>query len=155
MSAPRGSVALLATAVAVLGSCGGEAIENGVEDTASSLPSSSTTVLWRALGEWSGRGDRQTESFEIASGALRLTWSAQDGGQPGAGTLRVGLHSAISGRPLETVVDRVGAGSDTVRLTAGPRVAYLLIESSGLDWRVGLEEGVASHEGSTGRGTVR
>ncbi|HUF75054.1 MAG TPA: hypothetical protein VMM35_02190, partial [Longimicrobiales bacterium] len=90
------------------------------------------------------RGDRQTESFEIASGALRLTWSAQGEQEPGAGTLRVSLHSAISGRPLETVVEHAGVGSDTVRLTAGPRVAYLLMESSGVQWTVRLEEGVAS-----------
>jgi hypothetical protein len=155
VSALRGSIALLATAVAVFGSCGGDAIEEGGENPASSEPPSSTTVLWRALGEWTGKGDRQTESFEIASGALRLMWSAQDEDQRGARTLRVSLHSAISGRPLETIVDGVGAGSDTVRLTAGPRVAYLLIESSGLDWRVGLEEGVASHTRGTGRDTAR
>lgn len=52
------------------------------------------------------------------------------------------LHSAISGRPLETVVEHTGVGSDTVRLTAGQRVAYLLIESRGVEWRVGLQEGV-------------
>ena len=144
MSAPRGSVAFLATAVAVLGSCGGEPVGDGEGDAASSPPPTSTTVLWRELGEWTGRGDRQTESFEIASGALRLRWSAREEARPGAGSLRVSLHSAISGRPLEMIVDRVGAGSDTVRLTAAPRVAYLLIESIGLDWRVGLEEGVAS-----------
>ena len=153
MRPQRGSVALLATAVALLASCGGEPVEKGGGDPASSAQPSSATILWRTLGAWTGRGDRQTESFEIASGALRLTWSARGESQPGPGGLRVSLHSAISGRLLEVIVDHGGAGSDTVRLTAGPRVAYLLVESSGLDWRIGLEEGVASHPRGTGRGT--
>ena len=80
----------------------------------------------------------------MSSGALRLTWSAREEAAPGAGTLRVDLHSAISGRPLEAIVDHVGVGSDTVRFSAGQRVAYLRIESSGVDWRVVLEEGVAA-----------
>ena len=28
------------------------------------------------LGTWSGRGDRQTDSFDVATGALRLRWEA-------------------------------------------------------------------------------
>ena len=51
------------------------------------------------------------------------------------------LHSAISGRPLETVVEASGPGADTVHLAAEPRVAYLLIESDRADWLLTLEEG--------------
>jgi hypothetical protein len=56
----------------------------------------------------------------------------------------VSLHSAISGRLLQTVVEVRGTGADTVRFAAGPRVAYLLIESDGVEWQVGLDEGVMS-----------
>ncbi|HSH74248.1 MAG TPA: hypothetical protein VLA09_00975, partial [Longimicrobiales bacterium] len=45
-------------------------------------------------------------------------------------------------RPLETIVDAHGAGAGTAYVAADPRVAYLLIESEALDWRVTLEEGV-------------
>jgi hypothetical protein len=130
----------------VLAACRGEPPDDGA--AASGGPPASTTLLWRELGEWTGRGDRQTESFEIASGALRLSWRTEGEVEPGAGTLRISLHSAISGRLLVAIVDHAGVGSDTVRLTAGPRVAYLLIESTGVGWAVALEEGVAARTGA-------
>jgi len=68
-------------------------------------PAGATT--WHPLGTWSGRGDRQTESFEVTTGALRLTWETR-AASTGAGTFRVALHSAISGRPLQTIVERQG-----------------------------------------------
>ena len=104
-----------------------------------------TSLVWQPLGTWFGRGGRQTESFDITTGSLRLTWEAlaeSDPDAPGTGRFRVALHSAISGRPLQTIVDTIGAGTDTARVGAEPRVAYLRIESKQIDWRVTLEEGV-------------
>jgi hypothetical protein len=64
-----------------------------------------------------------------------VIWAAQ-------GRFKLTLHSAISGRPLETIADVDRAGADTVRVAAEPRVAYLLIESDQLGWSITLEEGV-------------
>jgi hypothetical protein len=105
---------------------------------------SATTTTWHTLGAWSGRGGRQTESFDITSGALRVSWKTSSDAPDTRGAFRVELHSAISGRPLETVVDVEGVGADTVRVAASPRVAYLLIESDDVDWTITLEEGVAT-----------
>jgi hypothetical protein len=105
-------------------------------------------TLWRSLGTWSGRGNRQTESFDVTSGAMRLAWETHGEGAAGTGWLRVSLHSAISGRPLQVIVDTRGIDSDTTRLVADPRVAYLLIESERVDWRLTLEEGVATSSGA-------
>jgi hypothetical protein len=55
---------------------------------------------------------------------------------------RVSLHSAISGRSLQTVVDATGTGKDTSFLQDDPRVSYLVIESRNLDWTATLEEAV-------------
>ena len=85
------------------------------------------------LGTWSGRGSSQTGSFDVTSGALRVTWEARESGAPGAGRLRVDLHSAISGRPLQTVVDVRGAGADTAYVADEPRVSYLQIDAHGVD----------------------
>lgn len=71
----------------------------------------------------------------MTTGSLRLVWRAD-------GRLRVTLHSSISGRPLQTVVDMEHAGADTVRFAAEPRVAYLLIEADQAAWSLTLEEGV-------------
>ena len=107
-----------------------------------SSPAADAGTHWKALGTWSGSGDRQTESFDVTSGSLRLVWEASSGSGAGEGHLRVALHSSISGRVIETIVEASGAGTDTVHLAAEPRVAYLLIESEGVGWRLTLEEGV-------------
>ena len=108
----------------------------------SAPPAAAATTLWRALGNWSGSGDRQTESFDVTTGSMRLTWEAVQEGAPGTNHFRISLHSAISGRPLQTIVDTQEAGADTVDLAANPRVAYLLIESEQIRWRVTLQEAV-------------
>ena len=105
-------------------------------------PVAAASTLWHALGVWSGSGDRQTESFDVTTGSMRLTWEALPEGAPGTAHFRVSLYSAISGRPLQTIVDTQEAGADTVDLAANPRVAYLLIESEQIRWRITLQEAV-------------
>lgn len=99
-------------------------------------------VAWRVIGTWSGRGNSQTESFTVETGALRLRWETRNESTPGAGRLRVSLHSAISGRPLQTVIEHTGVGSDTAFLQDDPRVSYLVIDSRDVDWTATLEEAV-------------
>jgi hypothetical protein len=99
-------------------------------------------TAWRALGSWSGTGSRQTESFDVATGALRLRWEAKATGVSRAGHFRVWLHSAISGRPLQLVVDSTGAGSGTAHAADDPRVSYLMIDAEGVDWTATLDEAV-------------
>jgi hypothetical protein len=79
-------------------------------------------TTWRPLGNWSGRGDRQSESFDVITGALRLRWETRAGSEPGPGRFRVTLYSAISGRPLQVIVDRQGPGADTAFVEDEPRV---------------------------------
>jgi hypothetical protein len=100
---------------------------------------------WHQLGEWSGRGNRQTESFEVTTGAMRLTWETRGGeSASGDGRLRISLHSAISGRSLQTIVDVRGVGGSTVNIEDDPRTSYLEIESDNVEWRVRLEEVVVT-----------
>jgi hypothetical protein len=107
-----------------------------------SVAQAAADVRWHPLGSWTGSGDRQTESFDVRTGTLKLVWETTDERGPGAGRLHVELHSAISGRPLQTIVDTVGVGVDSAFVADEPRVSYLVIESEGVDWRVRLEEGV-------------
>ena len=102
-------------------------------------------VAWRAVGTWSGRGNKQTESFTSETGGLRVRWTATAGSQPSlmAGKLRVSAHSAISGRLLEQVVDHRGAGSGTGYVNQDPHVFYLMVESDDLDWTLSVEEAIA------------
>ena len=101
-------------------------------------------VAWRAVGSWSGHGNKQTESFTSDSGALRVRWTTTGTPSPGsAGAFRVTAHSAISGRLLEQVVDHAGAGSGVGYVNQDPHVLYLMVESDHLDWTVWVEEAFA------------
>lgn len=82
----------------------------------------------------------QTGSFDVTTGALRLRWETRGERAPGDGAFRVSLHSAISGRTLQTVVDTTGIGADTAYLEDEPRVSYLVVESHNLEWTATLEE---------------
>ena len=106
------------------------------------------TTAWHPLGAWSGRGNRQSDSFDVTTGALRLRWEAR-GTSTAGGLFRVTLHSAISGRPLQVVVDRTGAGTGTAYVEDEPRVSYLVIESDQLEWTTTLEEAVVSTGGAS------
>jgi hypothetical protein len=100
------------------------------------------TVGWRPLESFSGRGSTQTQSFDIGSGQWRIKWEAKNEMPPGAGTLQVTVHSAVSGRPLEVAVDHRGPGHGIAYVNEDPRLFHLVIDSSNVDWTVAIEEAV-------------
>jgi hypothetical protein len=110
-------------------------------------------MIWRAVGVWSGHGNRQTESFTSDTGALRVRWDTKPSrGAPGEGTFRLTAHSAISGRVLQQVVDERGAASGVDYVSQDPHVFYMSVESAGMDWKFSVEEGIAGEViGGSGR----
>ena len=74
------------------------------------------------------------------SGALRLRWETRPTGAGPDAAFKVWLYSAISGRPLQQVVDATGAGSGTATFADDPRVSYLVVESPHSTWTMQLEE---------------
>jgi hypothetical protein len=58
------------------------------------------------------------------------------------GTLRVTVHSAVSGRPLVVAVDHQGAGRDTAFVNEDPREFYLVVDSAHVDWTIAVDEGI-------------
>ena len=102
------------------------------------------TVVWRKLGAWSGHGPMQTEPFISDTGSLRLRWETSNETRPGTGTLRVTVHSDVSGRSLVLAVDARGVGRDTAYVSEDPRPFFLAVDSANLDWSIVAEEGVAA-----------
>jgi hypothetical protein len=106
-------------------------------------------MIWRAVGTWSGRGNRQTESFTSDTGALRIRWqtTAVGGAVPPSAaqpsTFRLTAHSAISGRVLQQVVEEHGAGSGVDYVSQDPHVFYMSVESAGVNWKFSVDEGIA------------
>ena len=102
-------------------------------------------VGWRPIQSFSGRGDSQTESFDIESGQWRIKWAVANENPAGEGTFRVTVHSAISGRPLMVAVEDKGIGHGIAVINEDPRLYHLVIESTGLDWNVSVEESAVSY----------
>jgi hypothetical protein len=99
-------------------------------------------VVWKSLGEWSGRGNAQTESFVGLTGALRMHWRTKNESSRGAGTFRLILQSAISGRSLQEIVDEKGLKEGTAYAAEDPRMFYISVESANLDWSFTVEEAI-------------
>jgi hypothetical protein len=107
-----------------------------------SKPIQKEVVIWKQLGEWSGRGNAQTESFFGLTGALRMHWWTKNEDPKGAGTFRLILQSAISGRNLQAPVDQKGVGEGTAYAADDPRVFQISVESANLDWSFTVEEAI-------------
>jgi hypothetical protein len=69
---------------------------------------------------------------------MRIAWTTTSG----AGTFRVTIHSAISGRPLMEAIDQRGAGTGTAFVREDPRVFFAVVDSADLDWSFTLQEAV-------------
>jgi hypothetical protein len=103
-------------------------------------------VGWRPIGTWSGRGDAQTDSFNIESGQFRIKWATANEKPPGAGRFLLTVHSAVSGRPLMVAVEHRGNGRDIAYVNEDPRLFHLVIESTAVDWSISVEESVIGQE---------
>lgn len=102
------------------------------------------TIGWRPIVTFSGRGNTQTESFNIESGEWRIKWETKNEASPGAGKFHVMVHSAVSGRPIALAVDHRGVGHDVAYINEDPHLFHLVIESSDVDWTIHVEEAVVA-----------
>lgn len=141
--------ALLASTLAVMVACDAPparaAQAPAQAPTARADQAAPGSTTWRTLGQWTGTGSRQTESFDVTTGALRLRWETRSmAAGASAGSFRIWLHSAISGRPLQLIVEQAGPGAGTSHVTDDPRVSYLVVESDGVAWSATLDEATGS-----------
>jgi hypothetical protein len=101
-------------------------------------------ITWHEIGAWSGRGSRQTESFEVSPSPMRLRWRTTNETAPGAGRFTVTLHSAVSGRPLQTIVEAHGVGSGTANVAEEQRWSHFVIDAENVEWQMTLEQPFAT-----------
>ena len=123
---------MIALTASVLGSWGCQSERN--------VQAKPVPQAWQKVGSWSGRGNAQTDSFDIGFSQCRIRWETRDEKSPGAGTFRVTVNSAVSGRELALAVDHRGVGHDLAYVGVDPHFSYLVIESSNVDWSVTVEE---------------
>jgi len=101
---------------------------------------------WSPVASWSGHADYQTDSFDIGTGQWRIKWQASRAQSSGNGYFRVIVHSSVSGRFVGVAVDHQGPGNGIAYVSEDPREFFLVVESSGLDWNVAVEQGALGEE---------
>lgn len=99
---------------------------------------------WRPIASWSGDANYQTDSFDIGTGQWRIKWETHDQPLEKQKTFRVIVHSSVSGRFVETAVDHPDAGKGISYIAEDPRAFFLVVESSGVDWKLDVEEGAVA-----------
>jgi hypothetical protein len=104
------------------------------------------TIGWRPVASWSGDANTQTESFNMESGQWRIRWQTSNKQPSREGNFRAIVHSSVSGRFVQVAAEHQGAGSGLTYIAEDPRQFFLDIESSGVDWKVAVEEGVIAEK---------
>jgi len=102
-------------------------------------PAPRTVAVTRPAGTWQGRGD-STIGFPSESGQFRITWETHGEQPAGAGRFRLTVHSAVSGRAMEVLVDQQGEQRGSADFADLPRVYDFMIASANVDWTVSVEE---------------
>jgi hypothetical protein len=112
-----------------LGACQGETPQ----------PAQERTAVVRPLGTWHGRGS-QTIGVVSESGRLHVTWQTSNASPSGSGQFRLALHSAVSGRPLQLLVDQRGEARGSADVADDPRAYNFMVDSADVDWSFTVEE---------------
>ena len=97
-------------------------------------------AVTRTVGSWSGRGTRTVGDVPSETGRIRIHWETANESPAGAGTFKLTLRSAISGRTIGIVADTRGTGAGMAEYDEGPRTYDFLVESTGVDWSFRVEE---------------
>ena len=97
-------------------------------------------AVTRQVGAWQGRDSATVGDIPSDTGRFRIHWETTNESPAGAGTFKLTMRSAISGRPLQLVVDHKGVGAGTADYDEGPRTYDFLVESANLDWKFRVDE---------------
>ena len=97
-------------------------------------------AVTRTVGSWSGRGTRTVGDVPSETGRFRIHWQTANESPAGAGTFKLTLRSAISGRTIGIVADHRGTGAGMAEYDEGPRTYDFLVESANVDWSFRVDE---------------
>jgi hypothetical protein len=97
-------------------------------------------AVTRTVGSWQGRGTRTVGDVPSETGRIRIHWQTTNESPAGAGTFKLTLRSAISGRTIGIVADVSGTSAGTAAFDEGPRTYDFLVESTNVDWTFRVEE---------------
>jgi hypothetical protein len=92
--------------------------------------------VWAATKAWQGSGGKETETFTV-TGHWRVDWVFSP--SSAAGVFQVYIYAADGRQLMNLAANSQKGGSDTT-FWAGPGTYFLKINSSGGDWKVGVQD---------------
>jgi len=91
---------------------------------------------WAATKTWQGNGGKETDTFTV-TGHWRVDWVFSPSSS--TGVFQVYIYAADGRQLMNLAANSQKGGSDTT-FWAGPGTYFLKINSSGGDWKVGVQE---------------
>jgi hypothetical protein len=104
----------------------------------------------RPVGAWQGHGTATVGDIPSETGRFKIVWETSNESPAGAGTFKLTLRSAISGRTLG-IADHKGTGTGTAEYDEGPRTYDFLVESANVDWKFRVEETTGEYANGSSR----
>ncbi len=104
----------------------------------SPAPERQLVTVARPAGSWEGSGDT-TIGFVSDTGRFRIHWQTRRASTSASGMFRLTVHSAVSGRPIEVVVDHRGDGSGQTDFADDPRPYNFMVESADVEWSFSVD----------------
>ena len=93
--------------------------------------------IWAVAKAWQGSGPKETETFTV-TGHWRVDWIFSPSSSAG-GVFQVYIYSAEGRQLMNLAANSQRGGSDTT-FWAGPGTYFLRINSSGGDWKIGVQD---------------
>jgi hypothetical protein len=115
-----------------------------------SSPPPERVAVTRPVGSWHGKGN-STIGVVSDTGRFHIDWSTRNEQPAGAGTFRLVVHSAVSGRPIQPVAEQKGEGSGSFDFQDDPRPYDLMIDSANIEWSISVQEVVVASRPAAGR----
>lgn len=90
------------------------------------------TPRWRTIKEWAGKGNKQTETFEVTNHEWQLEWAATN--ERVIGFFGVMLYKA-NGQYVSMPINQTGEGGGSTYVRGAGKY-YLDITAANLDWEI-------------------
>lgn len=100
----------------------------------------------RPVGSWQGTGSKSVGDINSDTGRFHITWETGREQPAGQGAFKLTLRSAVSGRPLQVVVDHRGEGKGEVDFADAGRIYDFLVESQNVEWSFSVVELYEAYE---------
>ena len=100
----------------------------------------------RPVGSWQGTGTKSVGDINSDTGRFRIVWETRHEQPVGDGTFKLTIRSAVSGRPLQVVVDHRGEGKGEADFADTGRIYDFLVESRSVEWSFSVTEIYEAYE---------